>query len=196
MKRIKVCFAGDASVGKTSIIKSYMDHSIDTVQATVGVEINDVISLKSPKGEEVQLNVWDTAGQESFKNLVPMFFRECNVCVLVCSQDSPATIEHLSEWSRSVTNQSEKCQFIIAVNKCDLPAAEGVDDSFIDRHVYDMMPLNIFRTSARTKQGIQELFQFIAETDQILYYPGQQNPILVEPSQEKPKSWLSYIPSC
>lgn len=196
MKRIKVCFAGDTSVGKTSIIKSYMDQSTDAVKATIGVEINDVISLKSQEGREVQLNVWDTAGQESFKNLVPMFFRECNVCVLVCSQDSPATIEHLSEWSRSVTNQSEKCQFIIAVNKCDIFPAEGVDDSFIDRHVYDIMPLQVFRTSARTKQGIQELFQFIADTDQILYYPGQQNPILVEPSQEKPKSWLSYIPSC
>lgn len=196
MKQIKVCFAGDTSVGKTSIIKSYMDQPIDTVKATIAVEIKDVISLKSSGGQEVQLNVWDTAGQENYKNLVPMYFRECNVCILVCSQDSPASIEHLSEWHQLVTKQSEKCQFIIAVNKCDLPAAQAVDDSFIDRQVCDMMPLHVIRTSALTKQGIQELFQFIADSDQILYYDDQKYPELVESPQEKPKSWGSYIPFC
>ena len=78
IKSHKVIFIGDPSVGKTSIITRFLYGAFDThYQATVGI---DFVSKVVPVGADrsVKLQLWDTAGQEKYKSLVPLYYKGTN----------------------------------------------------------------------------------------------------------------------
>lgn len=192
MKQIKVCFAGDSSVGKTSIIRTYRDNQFGpTSQCTSGLEIFNFPDLLSSSGQSIKLEVWDTAGQEKYDSLVRSFFRKCDICVLVCSQDSKSSIENIPKWYEKVTQQT-KCRFIFAVNKSDLPSEEGVNDQFIDEiinGISDETKGPKICTSALTSDNITELFDLIINLDLTNSY--EKSPVKPVQVKEEPNRWYS-----
>lgn len=166
---IKVCLAGNTMVGKTSIMKKFIDRSFnpELIQPTVGVESNPRVEMKTSDGKLVVLTIWDTAGQEVYRNLVPMFFRGANVTILVAANDDINSIKGTAEWQEMVLQTAPNCKFLLVVNKADLPAGEGIDDSYISDMGRSIGALETFKTSAITGQNIDELFQYIVDSNEI-----------------------------
>lgn len=96
-KQYKLICVGDSMVGKTSLIKRYMDDvfndhmnqptiSNDFKIKVIQVDTNDPAQRNkrdSVRGEAVKLHVWDTAGQERFRQITRMYYRETHG-VIIC----------------------------------------------------------------------------------------------------------------
>ena len=155
----KVVLVGDTSVGKTAIVNCFNKLSID-VSPTVGANsITCNVKLEST-GEEVTLNIWDTAGQDDFKCLVPMYARCAQVALVVFDQSNESSYETTEQWIQYMRDEVQVPNIFLIANKYDLD--EKVD---INKILAEAQTNNIqfHRTSAKTGFGIDILFQSIAE---------------------------------
>jgi Ras-related protein Rab-6A len=82
LSKYKVVFLGDQGTGKTSIIKSFMYGSFDqNYQATIGIDfLSKTLYLDD---RTIRLQIWDSAGQERFRSLIPSYIRDSSVAVVV-----------------------------------------------------------------------------------------------------------------
>lgn len=159
---VKVIFLGNTGVGKTSIIhsrcfdsfSSMIEPTINTSNYRTNVKIMD---------SEIELRLWDTAGQEQYSSLVPLYCRDVKVCVLVGEITSKISIESLIKWQQTVINAGESPSFIIAINKIDLAneykmTPEEITD-YLKKH---FGKCSVILVSALTGEGIDSLFYVIA----------------------------------
>ena len=153
----KIVFVGDAGVGKTSIINYYNKINSET-QPTVGA---NSIKCTVPYGDHiVTLNVWDTAGQENFQCLVPLFARCAQVAVIVFDISSTASFDNINSWYKQMKDNSQVPNVILCGNKCDLKQEIPTDKL---NELRDNLKCEFYRTSATLGSGIDILFSAIAE---------------------------------
>ena len=90
---------GDGAVGKTSIIRQYMEKYFteEHANSTIGV---DVVKRKyiAKDGKEVNVKIWDTAGQERFRTLPHSFYKDANGVVLVFDVSDSKTYRGVEKW--------------------------------------------------------------------------------------------------
>ena len=86
---------------------------------TVGVEFGSYLIKVEEK--ILKLQVWDTAGQESFRSITKIFYRGAHVVILAYSVVNGMSFENLTDWLREVRNQcSPDVMLFLVGNKCDL----------------------------------------------------------------------------
>ena len=88
---------GDQSVGKTSIIHRFKyDQFEDNYNATIGI---DFITQKMYLEDSIiTLNLWDTAGQEKFKSLIPSYIKDSQAIVVVFDITNTESFENVDRW--------------------------------------------------------------------------------------------------
>ena len=159
--KYKIVILGDSNVGKSSIIlKLTTGNFYEKLESTIGV--NNFKYLIETTYGQVELNLWDTAGQEVFHSLVPLYSRSASICLLVCSTDLNNSIENIGKWIKTIEESCDPMPpIILALNKIDL----------IDEHHqiiqniikdYNKQIIDFFSISAKTGQNISELFLSIA----------------------------------
>jgi small GTP-binding protein len=155
--KYKVVFVGDPQVGKTSLIRRYL-HDTTAVISTSGATVTQVeVNLPS---HPITLIVWDTAGQEDLRNLVPVYAKGSHAAIIAFDQSRPETWKHVDGWFNYILQNVGEIIITIAANKSDIEpsrvdynevlqwaAAHGVD---------------VTRTSAHDGTNVDALFQFIA----------------------------------
>jgi small GTP-binding protein len=152
----KVVFVGDCGVGKTCIIASYNKNPMrpgPTIAAdSVAMQVNW-------KGRQVALTVFDTAGQDDYRCLVPLYARFAQVGVIVYDQTSRQSFNNVSKWIDFLKSNSDVPHLVLVANKVDLPPAieSGAEDELATT-----TRLEVIRTSAITGQNIDILFTTIA----------------------------------
>lgn len=158
--RYKVILLGDAGVGKTSIAKRQTQGSFDfKMNPTVGAA--HLKSTLNVDGRDIELMIWDTAGQEQFASLVPMYSRNAHVCILVGSIVNTDSIQHLTLWRERLYSSGEKPPIIVAINKVDLVDGAPMTTDDVRLQCGKEFP-NIYFVSARTGDSIDELFTAVA----------------------------------
>ena len=156
----KVIIVGDSSVGKSSIVNRYHRNSFcSEYQSTVGASfVTRTIQTQSGK---VNINIWDTAGQEKYRSLVPMYSRNASSAIIVFDLSLPNGFESVKDWYSSVkTSVPEECKIVVACNKSDLPIAIETDKAFA---WVNENKLQMTFVSAKTGDGIEQLFQAVVE---------------------------------
>ena len=104
--------------------------------------------------------LWDTAGQEIFKNVVPIYFRNASAAILVFDLDDIDSFNDLDSWLETIQEQNDKTVPVVVVgNKFDVCPdsslmAKAKQWSFEHRFPF-------FVTSAATGQGVKELFEVV-----------------------------------
>jgi small GTP-binding protein len=157
----KVVLLGDSRVGKTTLIsRKAADTPLSSPKATVGCHCHDLTFRIENK--TVNLQVWDTAGQEMYRALVPIYVRGANASVLVYDRTDHESFQGLTEWRALLDdNLSPDTPSFVVANKIDL-VDSGVEDELGER--FAAAHKSAFcRTSALTGQGVDALFQSIAE---------------------------------
>jgi small GTP-binding protein len=156
----KVILLGDTSVGKTSICAQFDKLPLDpNAEPTVGATYVTK-DLATARGT-VTLHVWDTAGQERFRALVPLYLRGCCAVILVCAADSAQSIRSLDSWFELIDEHfADRPLGFLALNKIDLAPVIDVKtvEAWATDHEYDF-----FRTSALSNEGVDRLFQAVAD---------------------------------
>jgi len=154
----KVVFLGDSSVGKTSIINQYITNSCHPDhQTTIGIDFfsKEIHDIEKP----IQLQIWDTAGQEKFHSLIPSYIKPSTVAVLVYDITQRNSFESIQKWRQMVMDVA-KPTIIIAGNKIDLDSNRQV--SFEEGKKFaDDIGASFVETSARTNENIKELFDIV-----------------------------------
>lgn len=145
-------------VGKSSIITSFIDKTFkDERGSTSGatyiskeVMIDDI---------EMKFNIWDTAGQEKFRSLTRMFYKDATVAILVYDITQENSFKAIKQyWIHQITESSPKSVIIvIAGNKSDLMEDEKVSENEV-RKFSAKLGAMYQSISAKNRKGIEELF--------------------------------------
>lgn len=153
----KIIIIGQSSVGKTSIIRRYVDEQYsENYQVTIGVD-HKVKTLEV--GDKiVKLQIWDTAGQERFRSLVPNYFNGAHAILLVFDVSSMQSFIGLKYWADVAESHGIALRLLIG-NKCDQP--HEVPESTARSSYPDM---EYFETSALTGERIRDVFNWLAKT--------------------------------
>ena len=131
---------------------------------TIGAHfVTRVVELAQGKGQ-IKLQIWDTAGQEKYKNVTPLYYRNAVAAVCVFDITSQRTLENAESWINDLQNFAPPhIMIVLAGNKCDLYQEEEVSleqgQEFAKLHNIEFFQ----QTSAKENQGINELFSRIAE---------------------------------
>ena len=95
--RHKIIFVGDAAVGKTTIISRIMENPYSEVyEPSIGVDFMSK-NIKY-KGQNVKLQMWDTAGQEKYKGLIPSYVRNSSIVFLVYDISVKSSFDNIPKW--------------------------------------------------------------------------------------------------
>jgi small GTP-binding protein len=159
-QKFKIILLGDSGVGKTSIARRQVQGSFE-FKMTPTVGASHLRATMCVAGEAVELMLWDTAGQEQFASLVPMYARGAHVCIIVASIVNPDSCENIAAW-RDRLNEAGYCPpIVVAVNKMDLVDGAPLDVTAL-RDQLSSFPVLYF-VSARNGEGIDQLFLNVAQ---------------------------------
>jgi Ras-related protein Rab-6A len=118
INRQKIIFTGDIAVGKTSIISVLMGQKFTAeYEASIGVDFFS--KTMKYKGKIIKLQIWDSAGQEKFRSLIPNYIRGSSLVFIVYDISNRKSFENLSKWIDFVNN-IENSNIVIVGNKNDL----------------------------------------------------------------------------
>jgi len=96
----KIILLGESGVGKTSIIKKLDQKEFDNEEITSSAPsfVTKEIKYKELGNEKILLNIWDTAGQEKFRSLQALFYKDADAVVLVYDVTSASSFEELANY--------------------------------------------------------------------------------------------------
>jgi len=157
----KVVIAGPGNVGKTSLFRRYMSGRFEpSYTATVGVDMN-VATLDFPDGRVV-LGIVDLGGQQSFVGLRNRFYQGTHHLILVYDITNRATFDEIPKWFDGITQGACASGRMLLTgslvankadmkNKAQVPTSEG-------EKLAKIMSMSYFEVSAKTGQGVSEMF--------------------------------------
>ena len=124
--RQKIIFVGDSGVGKTTMIKNLNEEPYqDLNESSIGI---DFYSKKIKyKGTEIRLQIWDTAGQEKYRGLIPSYIRNAALIFLIYDISSKESFNNLTQWIEFI-NSYEKTKIVLCGNKIDLENERKVSE--------------------------------------------------------------------
>ncbi|XP_071798462.1 ras-related protein Rab-6A isoform X1 [Asterias amurensis] len=161
LRKFKLVFLGEQSVGKTSLITRFMYDSFDnTYQATIGIDfLSKTMYLED---RTVRLQLWDTAGQERFRSLIPSYIRDSTVAVVVYDITNANSFHQTSKWIDDVRTERGSDVIIMLVgNKTDLGDKRQVSRDEGERKANELNVLFI-ETSAKAGYNVKQLFRRVA----------------------------------
>ena len=132
LSRQKIIFCGDAGVGKTSIINSIMGQKfIEDYEPSIGVDFfSKTIRYKN---RLIKLQIWDSAGQEKFKSLIPNYIRGSSLIFLIYDVSNKISYEHIPEWIKFITNIDNKGIIVLVGNKIDLKEKREIQNDLPEK---------------------------------------------------------------
>ena len=156
----KICMLGAFSVGKTSLVKRFVESVFsETYLTTVGVKIDKkTVDLSDLT---VSLILWDLAGEDDISSLRMSYLRGSAGYVLVADGTRPSTLEVAMSLRRRVETDFGPLPFVLLLNKNDLREEWAVRDE----EVQDLQQSGwwVRSTSARTGEGVDDAFGTLAE---------------------------------
>ncbi|KAA8587547.1 hypothetical protein FQN60_016409, partial [Etheostoma spectabile] len=149
-----ICSTG---VGKSCLLLQFTDKRFQPVHdLTIGVEFG--ARMITIDGKQIKLQIWDTAGQESFRSITRSYYRGAAGALLVYDITRRDTFNHLTTWLEDARQHSNSNMVIMLIgNKSDLESRREVKkeegEAFAREH-----GLIFMETSAKTASNVEEAF--------------------------------------
>lgn len=153
----KVVLLGEGCVGKTSLVLRYVEDKfntkhISTLQASF---LNKKINVD---GRTVRMALWDTAGQEKFHALGPIYYRSSNGAILVYDITDEDSFQKVKKWIKELKKMlGADITLAIVGNKIDLERDRHVDPEMAQSYA-DGVGATHYETSAKNNVGVEEVF--------------------------------------
>ena len=152
--RHKIIFVGDAGVGKTTIIARIMDSPFNEVyEPSIGVDF--MSKIIKYRGQNIKLQIWDTAGQEKYKGLIPSYVRNSSIVFLVYDISTKSSFDNIPKWI-SFIRSIENTTLVLCGNKIDLEKREVTKEE--GEALAQKEGISFYETSAKTGDGIKNMF--------------------------------------
>ncbi|KAI9313570.1 ras-related protein rab-6A-like protein [Dichotomocladium elegans] len=178
LKKFKLVFLGEQSVGKTSLITRFMYDTFDSnYQATIGIDFLSKTMYLDDR--TIRLQLWDTAGQERFRSLIPSYIRDSSVCVVVYDITNRNSFAQTTKWIEEVRAERGTDVIIVLVgNKTDLNDKRRVSVEEGEQKAKDYNIMFI-ETSAKVGYNVKALFRKIGHA-----LPGMDGGMGVETKEQ------------
>ena len=159
---IKIVFLGDSNVGKTSIIKRFCTNKFDEMGtiSTISVAYNNK-TLKVDPFTEVNMKIWDTAGQEKYRSMTKAYLRGAQGIFLVFDLGQKRSFESLNSFLDEIkgANVDKNCVKILIGNKSDF-ALKEVDDTTANNFAKENN-MKYLAVSAKEGVNIESMFEIM-----------------------------------
>jgi len=158
----KVSVVGDYAVGKTALIRRYMTNSFEEeYAATLGASISNFDS--NVGNVKVSLQVWDLAGQTSFRRVRVQYLFGTEFAIVVFDLTRKESLDCVPEWVEDVRNGAPDVLLYLVGNKSDLEEDRTVSEASAKAIVKKLNMIGYLETSAKDGTNVQELFHKIAK---------------------------------
>jgi len=157
IRQYKIIFLGDKYVGKSSILnRFYQDKYEPDYNATIGLDFH---SKKSNiNGESIRLQLYDTAGQEKFQCLIPMYICDANIILIVYDITIKDSFTHTEYWVNATKDLKREDVIVVLIgNKIDLEDKRTVSTKEGEDFATEKGFL-FHEVSSKTGDGIENLF--------------------------------------
>jgi small GTP-binding protein len=153
----RVVLVGDSQVGKTSILQTYIHQLFHPDPTnTVGASFHTLTREVSKK--KITAQIWDTAGQEKYRSIGPIYYRNAAAALAVFDCTVENFVESLTKWIVSVKRNAEDPLIFVIGNKSDLLSEQQTVVSRMEEFA-GRFGAECFLTSAKTGYNIERLFQ-------------------------------------
>ena len=163
-EEVKVVLLGESGVGKTSILKQYIIKTFNenNESSISGKFITKTLELKDIN-KKIKFNLWDTAGQEKYRALAKIFYKDAGIIIFVYSITSKSSLNDIRNYWYEEIKARGLSNSILAVvgNKNDLYNNSQVSEEEA-REWADSIKAIFQLTSAKTNSGIDLLFENLA----------------------------------
>ncbi len=182
IESFKVVLVGESGVGKTSIITQFIDQTFQEDQQSTTGGTFSTKSVVCDGGKILKFEIWDTAGQEKYRSLTKMFYKDANAAVMVYDVTRKDSFEELKNYWASQIKESSPQNIILAMagNKSDLIEQEVVDEEEARNFAKEIDAIFV-STSAKNSEGINSLFEEIAKK-----YTGSSKITIKEEGDDQP----------
>ena len=161
---IKIVLIGESGVGKTSIISQFVNQVFQEDVETSSSGTYNSKTLIYDNNKVLKLEIWDTAGQEKYRSLASMFYKEASAAILVYDITRKDSFEQIQQYWASQIKENSPSNIILALcgNKSDLIEEEKVDEEEARNYAKEINAI-FYPTSAKNDSGITDLFLQIAK---------------------------------
>ena len=156
--KFKLIFLGDQGTGKSCILNRFVEDKFDEkYQATIGLDFHSKnITIHD---QDVRLIIYDTAGQEKFRSLIPMYIREAQIILFIYDISDKDSFDSIPKWIQQVNDVINKeVVFVLIGNKLDLESNRKV--TFEEGKKLAEKSNYVFQeVSAKTGENFEKLFE-------------------------------------
>ena len=124
-----------------------------------GAYLQQTVTLAD--GTQVKLHIWDTGGSERFRSMVSLYYRDAAAAIICYDLTDEKSFNSVHFWINEMINNNDKEEFVmvLAGNKCDIESSQRKITKWMSDDLDDKHQMIKEETSAKTGEGIQELFK-------------------------------------
>jgi small GTP-binding protein len=157
----KMVVLGNSGVGKTALVQRAATGTfLSSLSPTVGAT---TVFVRSPSRGRGQFQVWDTAGQEQFRDLVPIYFRNAACALVVFDLTSRESFRDVPDWVKRLRKVTPDAVLGLVGNKVDLTESRVVQFEQGEARARECGAAFYEETSALTGQGIDGIFSRLVD---------------------------------
>ncbi|MHA2603071.1 MAG: Rab family GTPase [Candidatus Thorarchaeota archaeon SMTZ1-83] len=164
--KFRVVLLGEATVGKTSLIRRFTENSFDEeYKQTIGTTFaSKDVSVTDKEGDtrQIRLIIWDMGGQTTYRELRRQFMKGSTGAIIVYDVTRPETFMAMNNWFESFRETCPNASVVVAANKVDLldnrivPVEPGL-------MLRDWFQADYYETSAKTGEAVTDVFAKLAQ---------------------------------
>jgi small GTP-binding protein len=158
---------GNASVGKTTLIDRIKKGEFNP-KITPSTAATFVASECNFQGTKVKFSIWDTAGQDRFQDLVPLYLRGAQIAILTFSLTNRESFDALNEWQNKLMDVVPDCEFGLVGTKADLTNDREISYQEAEAKSHEIGAAFYIETSALTGQGVLDVFPRFLESPRMV----------------------------
>jgi small GTP-binding protein len=159
-KVYKVMIAGDASVGKTTLlVRLVTGKFMLDLKMTIGVEFH--LFKTDFDGIPITLQLWDLGGKERFRFIQPQYIRGTKLAILLYDLSNPDSITNFKEWVKVLRSQNPDLPILLVGQKRDLQDHIRVSDNDVNPLVNECNFYNHIKASSKDNIEIDKLVELV-----------------------------------
>lgn len=153
----KLCIFGDGGVGKTSLTRRYLYKIFEEdIQMTIGADF--AVKYLEIEGKSIALRIWDFAGEERFKILLPGYVSGASGGIFMFDITRYASLVNLNDW---ISMFKSTIPILMVGSKVDLKEQRSIKKEDAERIAKDRNLFAYMECSAKTGENIEEVFRCI-----------------------------------